>query len=96
MKNSYSFIVIEDVPLQRENLIGMLSGRMDLRLIDSFETAESAYQFLCNTKNESIDLIFLDIELPERKGVVIPIGKKYRKEIKILLNTETVTTDLKS
>ncbi len=69
MKRHFNFIIVEDVPLQRENLLGMLSGRMDLHHLASFETAEDAYGFLGDPANQPIDLLFLDIELPERNGL---------------------------
>ena len=88
MKSNYNFIIIEDVPLQRENLIKMLLGRMDLHLVDSFETAEDAYQFLSDTQNESIDLIFLDIELPERNGLdFLSSIKSFTHKPKIIITT---------
>lgn len=69
MKSSYNYIVIEDVPMQQENLLEMLSGRMDLNLLETFDTAENAYQYLSERDRESIDLIFLDIELSGRNGL---------------------------
>ncbi len=88
MKSSYKFIIIEDVPLQRENLTKMLSGRMDLHLIAAFETAEDAYQFLFDTKNDPIDLIFLDIELPERNGLdFLNSIKNFTHKPKIIITT---------
>lgn len=88
MKSDYNFIIIEDVPLQRENLIGMLSGRMDLCLVDSFETAEAAYQFLNNKENDPVDLIFLDIELPERNGLdFLSSIKNFSHKPRIIITT---------
>lgn len=68
MKNKYTYIVIEDVELQRENLIELLSTRLDLELLNSFETAEEAYNYLAEEQNPRPDLIFLDIEMPGASG----------------------------
>jgi DNA-binding LytR/AlgR family response regulator len=69
MKNNhYNFIVIEDVALQREYLIEMLQGRLDLQHQASFENAEDAYEYLSAGETPPPDLIFLDVEMPEASG----------------------------
>ena len=68
MKHKYRCIVIEDVELQRENLIEMLATRLDLELLESLENAEDAYNYLANENNTRPDLIFLDIEMPGASG----------------------------
>jgi len=69
MKNShYTFIVIEDVALQREHLTELLQARLDLHHQASFENAEEAYDYLAEQANDPPDLIFLDIEMPEASG----------------------------
>jgi len=67
MKKQYSFIVVEDVALQREYLIDLLQGRLDLQHEASFDNAEEAYQYLAQS-DEPPTLIFLDIEMPEASG----------------------------
>lgn len=66
MRSSFNYIIVEDQPLQQENLIEMLSERLDLKLLDTFDNAEEAYAFLAKTKGEQADLMFLDIELPNQ------------------------------
>ena len=69
MKNShYTFIVIEDVALQREHLTELLQARLDLHHQASFENAEEAYDYLSEQAEDPPDLIFLDIEMPEASG----------------------------
>ncbi|MBV6652854.1 MAG: response regulator transcription factor [Mameliella sp.] len=68
MNSVYSFIVIEDVLLQREHLIDLLHSRLDLRLLQSFDNAEDAYLFIADDAAEYPDIIFLDIEMPEANG----------------------------
>lgn len=67
MKNRHSFIVVEDVALQREYLIDLLQGRLDLKHEASFDNAEEAYQYLAQSE-EPPALLFLDIEMPEASG----------------------------
>ncbi|NBC09597.1 MAG: response regulator [Bacteroidetes bacterium] len=69
MKNShYTFIVVEDVALQREHLTELLQARLDLHHQASFENAEEAYDYLSEQADNPPDLIFLDIEMPEASG----------------------------
>ncbi len=68
MNAVYTFIIVEDVALQREHLIDLLHSRLDLRLLRAFDNAEDAYLYLSDTDNPKPDLIFLDIEMPEASG----------------------------
>lgn len=64
----FSFIIIEDIELQRRFLSDLLKKRMDLRSAGEFESAEDAYEFLTHPDVPPIDLIFLDNSLPECSG----------------------------
>jgi DNA-binding LytR/AlgR family response regulator len=68
MNAVYTFIIVEDVALQREHLIDLLHSRLDLRLLEAFDNAEDAYLYLSNEKEPNPDIIFLDIEMPEASG----------------------------
>ncbi|KGE85756.1 LytR/AlgR family response regulator transcription factor [Phaeodactylibacter xiamenensis] len=68
MSAVYSFIIVEDVALQREHLIDLLHSRLDLRLLRAFDNAEDAYLYLSDSATLVPDLIFLDIEMPEASG----------------------------
>ncbi|HEU5289639.1 MAG TPA: LytTR family DNA-binding domain-containing protein [Cyclobacteriaceae bacterium] len=59
-------IIVEDEPLARQILEGYISKVPFLDLQGSFEDAIVAMDHL---RNHSVDLIFLDIHLPEIKGI---------------------------
>lgn len=59
-------IVIEDEPAAQSVLESYISKCTDLRLCGTFADAFSAQAFM---QNQSVDLIFLDINLPEMSGV---------------------------
>ena len=60
-----NYIIIEDVELQREYLKSWIEAeRPDLHCVAVFSNHLAAYHFLMSEKNPSVNLIFLDIELP--------------------------------
>lgn len=59
-------IIIEDEPAAQSVLESYISKCTDLRLLSTFADAFSAQTFM---QNKAIDLIFLDINLPEMSGV---------------------------
>jgi two-component system LytT family response regulator len=61
----YKCIIIDDEPLARELVASHLAKFENFELVDSFENALKAYAFL---ETNTIDLLFLDIEMPLLKG----------------------------
>src|SRR5258708_10180703 len=59
-------IIVEDEPLAREIVAGYISRVPFLELQGSFEDAIEAMDHL---RDHSVDLMFLDIHLPEIKGI---------------------------
>lgn len=59
-------IIIEDEPAAQSILESYISKCTDLRLLGTFADAFSAQAFM---QNQVIDLLFLDINLPEMSGV---------------------------
>ncbi|HCA06464.1 LytTR family DNA-binding domain-containing protein [Chryseobacterium sp.] len=75
-------IIVDDEPLARELIASHLANFESFELIDSFENALKAYSFLeCN----SVDLIFLDIEMPLLKGN--DFLKKLKNPPKVIFTT---------
>lgn len=61
-----SCIVVEDEPLARERMVGYIQKLPILDLVASFDNAEDAFGFL---KANTVNLIFLDINLGEISGI---------------------------
>lgn len=59
-------IIVEDEPLAIKVLMSHIGNLPGLELIAIFKDAISAHNFL---QNEKVDLIFLDIHLPQLKGL---------------------------
>ncbi|WP_291115508.1 LytR/AlgR family response regulator transcription factor [Empedobacter sp. UBA7248] len=59
-------IIIDDEPLAREELSEELNGFDSVEIIGSFGNATKALDF---TKNNHVDLVFLDIEMPSINGL---------------------------
>lgn len=59
-------IIIDDEPLAREELQALLEEISDIEILAKFSNAVKALEFL---KEHSVDLIFLDIEMPLMKGL---------------------------
>lgn len=61
----YTFLIIDDEPLARKLLEAHTARIEQLELVGVFENAIHASSFLLNNK---VDLIFLDIQMPEMNG----------------------------
>ncbi len=88
MKNKYTYIVVEDEPLQLANLVDTLNMRLDLELLDSFESAEEAYEFLTSSEKKNPDVMFLDMQLPEVNGLqFLEAIKRINPKPKVIITT---------
>jgi DNA-binding LytR/AlgR family response regulator len=66
MKNTYSYIIVDDNPIDIKILEGNLSKLPHLKLIQTFNNPIDAIP----TIHEGlIDIIFLDVEMPEMTGI---------------------------
>jgi len=59
-------IIVDDEPIAREGLEVQISKICQLKLAGSFDSAESASEYL---KADDVDLILLDIEMPGTNGL---------------------------
>ncbi|OXA96177.1 LytR/AlgR family response regulator transcription factor [Flavobacterium hercynium] len=78
----YKCIIVDDEPLGRELIASHLVNFESFELIDSFENALKAYTFL---ETNTVDLIFLDIEMPLLKGN--DFLKKLKNPPKVIFTT---------
>ncbi len=59
-------VIVDDEPLAREVLTGYMEADAELNLAGSFGNAPDALSYL---KAHSVDVLFLDIEMPEMSGL---------------------------
>jgi DNA-binding LytR/AlgR family response regulator len=62
----FKCIIVEDEPLAQDILETYLNGIPDIELIGKFDNALQAFQFL---KKNKVDLMFLDIQMPQLNGI---------------------------
>lgn len=66
MAKDLKCIIVDDEPIAREGMENLISKTPRLKLDGMFESAEAASEYL---NDNSVDLIFLDIEMPEINGI---------------------------
>ncbi len=59
-------IVVDDEPLAREEMMSLIEEISELKIIGNFSNAPAAMDFI---KSNQVDLIFLDIQMPEVTGI---------------------------
>lgn len=59
-------IIVDDEPIARKGMKRLVDSRHELELLASLDSAEAAEDFLAEN---NVDLIFLDIEMPEVSGI---------------------------
>ncbi|GJM34728.1 MAG: DNA-binding response regulator [Saprospiraceae bacterium] len=88
MKQQYTFIVVEDVDLQRKYLVQLLQARLDLTLLAQFENAEDAFAYISDEEQANPDIIFLDVEMPEANAFsLLDAIKHNRGQTRVILTT---------
>jgi DNA-binding LytR/AlgR family response regulator len=76
-----SCIIIEDEPLAMERAIEFVRKTSFLRLVNTFDNGLEAITYL---KNESVDLIFLDIQMDEFSGIHLLESLNHRPSVIII------------
>ncbi len=82
MRSNISCIIVDDEPTAREILIAHLSKINHIEIVASCNNALEAFNCINNKK---VDLIFLDINMPEISG--ISFAKSINNSIKIIFTT---------
>ncbi|WP_109300979.1 LytTR family DNA-binding domain-containing protein [Aquimarina sp. AU474] len=75
---TYSCLIIDDEPLARELIETYLEKLPNFELVSSCKSALEASTILAETK---IDLLFLDIEMPQLKGIDFFKNLMYKPEV---------------
>lgn len=75
-------IIVDDEPIARLGMKNLLVRSADLKLLGSFENAELAGKFM---KDNPVDLIFLDIQMPGTTG--IEFAKTISKNTLVIFTT---------
>ena len=63
---TYKCLIVDDETLAQELLANHISKILELELVDSCHTAIEAMSVL---KQENVDILFLDIEMPNLTGI---------------------------
>lgn len=75
--------IVEDEPFARKILREYIEDVETLRLCGEFETAVDAYNFL---SRETVDLIFLDVQMPRMTGIEF-LQTARRRDALVVLTT---------
>ena len=82
MSNSISCLIVDDEAIAREIIASHLSKIESITIVKSCNNAVEAFK--CISNNE-IDLVFLDINMPEISGIAF--AKSINKSIKVIFTT---------
>ncbi|RXG16822.1 LytR/AlgR family response regulator transcription factor [Leeuwenhoekiella aestuarii] len=82
MSKPIKAIIVDDEPTAREILITHLKNIALIHIEEEFKNALEALYFL---KTNTVDIIFLDINMPEVSG--LSLGKLVQKETKLIFTT---------
>ena len=77
-----SCLIVDDESIAREVIASHLAKIANIRIVASCKNAMEAFYWI---NNETIDLLFLDINMPELSG--ISFAKTINKDIKIIFTT---------
>ncbi len=82
MNEQINCIIVDDEPVAREILEKHLSKMEKVRVVGSCKNALEAFQIV---SSEKVDLIFLDINMPDISG--LSFAKSINKSIKVIFTT---------
>jgi len=82
MSKSMSCIIVDDEAIAREIIATHLSKIDNVEIVAQCKNAIEAFNYISNNK---VDLVFLDINMPEISGIAF--AKSINKDIKIIFTT---------
>ena len=78
MSNKVSCIIVDDEPVAREIIASFVAKINDLELVATCKNVSEAFTVL---QNETIQLIFLDINMPEISGLSLAKSIKHKSQV---------------
>lgn len=85
MKNNIRIAIVDDHSLMREGLSRILQMESPLKIV---KKAATGAQMLENIEKEAVDVVLLDINMPELSGIeVLKRIKQVREDIKVIMLT---------
>jgi len=87
-QNKLRTVIVDDHPIVIEGLKNLLKNESNIELIGGFQNGADIMLYL---ESEKVDLILLDITLPDVNGMdlCLKIKKKYRSTIVLILSNRT-------
>jgi len=82
MSNSVSCIIVDDEAIARDIIIAHLSKIENIDVVAECKNAIEAFNYI---SNNDVDLVFLDINMPEISGIAF--AKSINKRIKVIFTT---------
>lgn len=82
MSNSVSCIIVDDEAIARDIIIAHLSKIENIDMVAECKNAIEAFNYI---SNNDVDLVFLDINMPEISGIAF--AKSINKRIKVIFTT---------
>ena len=80
MLNKISCIIVDDESIARDIIVSHLSKIDSIEVVATCKNAIEAFNIL---SSKTVDLIFLDINMPEISGIAF--AKSINKDVKIIL-----------
>ena len=78
MSNKVSCIIVDDEPVAREIIASFVAKINDLELVATCKNVSEAFTVL---QNETIQLIFLDINMPEISGLSLAKSIQHKSQV---------------
>ncbi len=89
MSETIKILIIEDNPQYTQSLQTMISVSEQMEFVASYNSAEDFLETLNDNCNQVIDIVLLDLNLPEKSGLqLVPIIRKELPEANILILTQ--------
>lgn len=82
MSKTISCIIVDDEAIAREIIVTHLSKIDNIEVVAQCKNAIEAFNFI---SNNTVDLVFLDINMPEISGIAF--AKSIKKDIKVIFTT---------